>query len=114
MTPTRAEPTRTLISPHMVADRSESAALATARRLSQHPGAIGGAITLTVLVLLAVAAPLISPYDPYQVSTADRAQAPGAAHLLGTDSLGRDILSRVLYGARISLWLGVISVAIGA
>lgn len=59
---------------------------------------------LLVVVLLSVLAPLIAPYSPYEIGTAR--QAPDAAHILGTDDKGRDILSRILYGGRISLVIG--------
>jgi peptide/nickel transport system permease protein len=74
--------------------------------------AIGGGLIL-LLVLGALLAPLIAPYDPIKVETSQALLPPGAAHLLGTDDLGRDIFSRVLWGARISLSVGVISVSIG-
>jgi peptide/nickel transport system permease protein len=66
---------------------------------------IGGAMMLTV-VLAAIFAPLIAPFDPYEQNFADVLEPPGLAHLFGTDSLGRDIFSRVLYGARIDLVIG--------
>ncbi len=55
------------------------------------------------LALIAVFAPLLAPYDPYEAVLTDALQAPSAAHLFGTDKLGRDLLSRVIYGSRISL-----------
>ena len=73
---------------------------------------IGGVIVLT-LILIALSAPLISPYDPIQVDVAHNLEAPSSAHPLGTDDLGRDVLSRVIWGSRISLSVGVISVGIG-
>jgi len=65
------------------------------------------------LILIALSAPLISPYDPIQVDVAHNLEAPSPAHPLGTDDLGRDVLSRVIWGSRISLSVGVISVGIG-
>ena len=73
---------------------------------------IGGGLIL-LLVLSALFAPVISPYDPIKVDTSQALQSPSFQHLLGTDDLGRDIVSRVLWGARISLSVGVISVSIG-
>ena len=66
------------------------------------------------MVLLAVAAPLVTPYDPNFVEVGARLQPPSAAHWLGTDTLGRDVLTRVIYGARISLSVGFTVVLLGA
>jgi peptide/nickel transport system permease protein len=74
--------------------------------------AIGGGLIL-VLLLLAIFAPLVAPYDPVHVDTSHTLEGPNWAHLFGTDDLGRDVLSRVLWGARISLTVGLISVGIG-
>jgi peptide/nickel transport system permease protein len=63
---------------------------------------------------LAVSAPLIAPYDPMELHVRDRLQLPSRTYLLGTDELGRDLLSRVIYGTRVSLSVGVISVGIAA
>ena len=79
---------------------------------TKYLGAIS-AIILVVFLFAAVAAPFIAPYDPVAVDTPVALQAPGAAHIFGTDELGRDMFSRVLYGARISLLVGLGSVAIG-
>ncbi len=67
---------------------------------------------VAVLILVAVFAPLIAPYDPYAIELTNRLAKPSATHVLGTDELGRDILSRIIYGCRISLSVGVISQAI--
>jgi peptide/nickel transport system permease protein len=85
------------------------------------PGRWGFALSL-LLVVLAVAAPLLVPYDPAAQHLAVRLAGPGLAHWMGTDELGRDILSRVLYGARVSMFVsvtvvlggGLIGLAIGA
>jgi peptide/nickel transport system permease protein len=73
---------------------------------------IGGTI-ITFLLLVALAAPLVAPYDPVHVNVSVRLEPPSAAHLFGTDDLGRDVLSRVIWGSRISLSVGFISVSIG-
>lgn len=73
--------------------------------------AAGGALAL-LLVLGALLAPALAPADPLGMNPAARFAAPGAGHLLGTDQFGRDLLSRILYGARISLGVGVASVAL--
>src|SRR5207247_2598409 len=65
------------------------------------------------VVLISAFAPFVSPYDPVKVSITDSLIPPGANHLFGTDDLGRDVLSRVIWGSRISLSVGVISVSIG-
>jgi len=91
-------------------------AAAVWKRFRRHPGAIGGSIVFALLVLLVVFAPL-SPYDPELSTMAERYQPPSLRHPMGTDALGRDLLTRVLYGGRISLTVGllvvVISVTIG-
>ncbi len=81
--------------------------------LSKSKTAIVGAIMLVVIVALASLAPLVAPYDPIDTSLRERFEPPSQKHWLGTDQLGRDILSRLLYGARISFLLGAGSVAIG-
>jgi peptide/nickel transport system permease protein len=86
----------------------------TIRRLRRNPGAVAGAVVLAAIVLLALLAPTIAPYDPIdQDSQAIRA-APRRDHLFGADSFGRDVYSRVLYGGRKSLPVGVVAVLIGA
>ena len=72
---------------------------------------IGLALTLIVL-FVAVASPLIAPYDPIAVDSAQRLQPPSAEHWLGTDQQGRDVLSRTLYGSRISILSAVVIVAL--
>jgi peptide/nickel transport system permease protein len=72
---------------------------------------IGGAIVL-VLALMAVAAPLLSPHDPHKPDVKRILERPSTRHWLGTDQIGRDVLSRMLYGARVSLAVGFVSVGI--
>jgi peptide/nickel transport system permease protein len=71
-----------------------------------------GAVLIALVVALAIFAPLIAPSGPIDTDYTARLQAPSRAHLFGTDNLGRDIFSRVLYGARIDLQVGVISVVL--
>jgi len=80
----------------------------------RNPLVLGGAVVVLLWVVVSVAAPLIAPYGPLTQKVVDRLQSPGIAHPFGTDALGRDILSRVLYGGRISLPVGflVVSVAL--
>jgi peptide/nickel transport system permease protein len=75
-------------------------------------GALGGAILLA-LILTAIFAPWIAPHDPQETSVALQYAPPGSARILGGDQLGRDVLSRLIYGARISLSVGLLSVGIG-
>jgi peptide/nickel transport system permease protein len=72
-----------------------------------------GATILAIEIILALAAPWIVPFDPYQQNPLAALQPPSATHWFGTDDTGRDLLSRVIYGARISLRVGLISVMIG-
>ena len=82
------------------------------RRLFKNKAAVAGAVVLVVLIVLAVLAPWIAPY-PYAYQNLDLgASPPSSAHLLGTDVLGRDLLSRILYGARISLLVGFIATTV--
>ncbi|MCZ7571333.1 MAG: ABC transporter permease [Ardenticatenaceae bacterium] len=83
------------------------------RQMRRNRFAIAGIIILVILVLMAIAAPWIAPHDPYALDLKAALQplnSPG--HLLGTDDLGRDLLSRLIYGARISLTVGTIVVGI--
>jgi peptide/nickel transport system permease protein len=78
-----------------------------ARRIARHnPLGTMGAVLAIALTLCAIFAPLLAPYDPARISLPDRLSGPSAAHWFGTDELGRDILSRVIYGARISMFVG--------
>jgi peptide/nickel transport system permease protein len=72
-----------------------------------------GAAFILVLITVAVFAPLVAPSNPVETHPALAYRAPGGEHLLGTDNLGRDVLSRVIWGTRVSLEVGVISVTIG-
>jgi peptide/nickel transport system permease protein len=87
--------------------RHESMSRMLIRRFMRHHLAVAGLVVLTLLVLSALLAPLIAPYDPNALSTSERLQGPSGSHWLGTDDVGRDILSRVLYGGRISLLIGI-------
>jgi peptide/nickel transport system permease protein len=80
----------------------------------QKLGVVACAI-LAIMTVMAILAPLIVVgQDPYRMSSAHVLQPPGAGHLMGTDELGRDVFSRVVYGARISLWVGFIAVGISS
>ena len=82
------------------------------RRLCRNRAAIAGAGIVAVFVFLAVLAPILVPFNPVQGNLNDRLQPPGATHWLGTDELGRDLLSRILYGARVSLQIQVVAVVL--
>lgn len=73
---------------------------------------MGCAIFLVALVLAAIFAPWVAPYPPNQTEMLNRLAPPSAQHWLGTDTLGRDTLSRIIYGARVSLLVGVVAVAL--
>lgn len=74
--------------------------------------AFAGLIIVLVIVFAAIFAPLIAPYDPYERNIRDRIASPSMTHPMGTDELGRDTLSRVIYGSRVSLTVGLVSVGI--
>ena len=81
-------------------------------RLSRNRAAIFGGIILLMLIILAVLAPLIAPYSYYYQDLNLGASPPSAEHWLGTDILGRDLLSRILFGARISLLVGFVATGV--
>jgi len=81
-------------------------------RFMRNRAAVFGALLVALVVVMAVFAPWLTQYDPVQASFMTVRQAPSAAHCFGTDELGRDVLSRLLYGARASLLAGVVSVGI--
>lgn len=82
-------------------------------RLRRDPVTLAFAAVLAAIILAAIAAPLLAPFDPYKESILLRLKPPGfRGHLLGTDELGRDMLSRLLYGGRVSLMMGVLPVVI--
>ena len=85
------------------------AARLTWRRIAQRPLGLIGGVMLLIALLVAITAPFIAPYDPYarvRVTIMDIYQAPSAAHPLGTDDGGKDVLSSLIYGARVSLIVG--------
>jgi peptide/nickel transport system permease protein len=81
------------------------------RSFQGNKAALAGAIVVSLIILIAIFAPLLAPYGPEAINLRSRMQPPSAAHWFGTDELGRDILSRVIWGARPSLMVGVVSVA---
>jgi peptide/nickel transport system permease protein len=82
------------------------------RRSIRTPAVVTGLAVVSLLVLIAVAAPLISPHDPLFQDYGAVLEKPSPTHLLGTDNIGRDILSRIIYGSQVSLLVGVVAVGI--
>ncbi len=82
------------------------------QRFRGRPAAVVGLVIITLFVVAALAAPWITPYDPVQTSWTAIRKAPSAQHWMGTDENGRDVFSRVVFGARASLLAGVVSVLI--
>ena len=82
------------------------------RQLRRSKGAMIGLVLLLFLTVVALSAPLIAPYDPIELNSQDYLQSPRTEHLFGTDQYGRDVFSRVVFGTRISLVIGLISVGI--
>ncbi|MBW1671508.1 MAG: ABC transporter permease, partial [Deltaproteobacteria bacterium] len=81
-------------------------------QLGNNPLAVAGLLIVGFLCIVALSAPWLAPYDPQAIDTWHILESPSMAHLLGTDPLGRDCLSRLIYGARISLLVGIIAVGI--
>ena len=75
--------------------------------LRRHPLLVIGAVLLAAMALVALAAPWVAPYDPTAMNVLQRLKPPGAAHPFGTDAMGRDVFSRVLWGGRVSLIVGI-------
>lgn len=84
------------------------------RRLGRNRVAVIGTLIVLVMAVIAIAAPLIATHDPYAFVVADRLQPPSTQHLFGTDSMGQDVFSRVIYGTRTSMIVGLcVSVSAG-
>ena len=92
--------------------KSESYFASVWTEFRKNRAAVVGMAILSAIILAAIFADMLAPCDPYLQVYAEALQPPSAAHWFGTDEFGRDIFSRVLYGARISLLVGVVSVAI--
>src|SRR3954452_7121052 len=82
------------------------------RRFIHRPVAVAGLAVIALFIAVAIFAPLITPYDPVQTSWSAIRKAPSLAHWMGTDENGRDVLARVVFGARASLLAGVVAVLI--
>ncbi len=83
-------------------------------RMRRHPRVTACACFLLFLWAISLSAPLIAPYDPYAVNTHNLTQTPSLAHLMGTDELGRDSFTRVLYGGRVSLIVAIVVVVLSS
>src|SRR5215470_8221737 len=98
--------------PHQPPRELDSSSNSLLRRMLE-TRLVGTGLAITAIVLLcALAAPLLAPYDPNEQDYLAITDPPSANHLLGTDDLGRDVLSRIIYGSRVSLEVGLIAVAI--
>jgi len=82
------------------------------RQFLRHKGAVIGALLVLAFLFVAFTAPWLAPHDPLAQNLAQRLEAPSAQHVFGTDDFGRDVISRVIWGSRVSLRLGLVSVAI--
>lgn len=99
--------------PDAFAARPRPAPLRLLAALRANPVLAGALAVMVALVVAALAAPLLAPFDPFEMRVGPRLSPPGGDHLFGTDELGRDLFSRVLYGARLTLWVGSVAVGIG-
>ena len=93
--------------------KKKSQIMETWRRFRRNKLAMTGLIIVVFLILVAIFAAVISPYSPSAASVADRLQYPSRAHLLGTDNYGRDLLTRIIYGTRVSLIISLLALLIG-
>src|SRR3954453_10899872 len=94
--------------------RPQGPAILAVRRFFRRPIAVAGLFVILLFVAVAVFAPWVAPFDPTATSWSAIRKAPSAAHWMGTDENGRDVMARVLYGARASLLAGVVAVLIAA
>jgi peptide/nickel transport system permease protein len=85
-----------------------------ARVFFNRPVVVFGFVVLLIFIIMAIFAPFLAPYDPYETSPYDSLLQPSSKHLLGTDLNGRDTLSRLIYGSRTSLVIGIVTVVVGA
>jgi peptide/nickel transport system permease protein len=93
--------------------RPVSPTAAALGRLLRNPAGLVGLLGVSTLAAAALGAELLAPFDPLEQHARDRLLPPGRVYLLGTDELGRDLLSRIIYGSRISLAVGLLSVSLG-
>ena len=98
----------------VVSPASRNAALALLRAVARHRLAAVGLVIIAALIFIAIFAPLLAPYSPIQQDLYRVLAPPSPIHLLGTDNLGRDLLSRLIYGTRVSLFVGIVSSLVSA
>lgn len=110
---TLANSQETAKAPIPVSKRKIRGAMLAKTLLKNKMSLVGGSIVLFYIILAALA-PVIAPYDPYEIDLVNKLQPPSAEHIMGTDDKGRDIFSRILYGSQLSLAVGFVSVFIGA
>lgn len=101
-------------SPSIFRSARFAAAKQTARPFVRNKRGIVGFTILLLLVLTATVGPLFAPYDPNAINIEDQLVGPSLDHLLGTDGVGRDVFTRLIYGARISLYVGIVAAGIAA
>lgn len=94
------------------AAKGESLFKMSGRRFLRNKGAVTGGIIIMIFILTAAFSPVIAPHDPLESNLEDALKGPSGKHLLGTDEQGRDLLSRIIYGGRMSLAIGVVAVSI--
>ena len=108
----RGDHTSTVAAVPVTKARSRSPTAILVRKLFRRKLVLAGAAILVVVTLLALFAPWITPFGPMTMKISDRMQSPRLAHWFGTDELGRDVFSRVVFGARYSLMIGASVVVI--
>jgi peptide/nickel transport system permease protein len=91
-----------------------SAVLDILGRVARDPLGLLGLVLVIIVLAAAIFAPVISPYDPAKIDVMHKLQSPSAVHWLGTDQLGRDTFSRIIYGARVAMGIAVSSIGLGA
>ncbi len=96
----------------MINGSSRSYARIFINKFSRDHLAVAGGVIVIVLFIVAIFAPFLAPYDPAMINTKNILAEPSLSHLCGTDDLGRDVFSRMLYGARISLTVGFVAIGI--
>jgi peptide/nickel transport system permease protein len=109
-----ANPDIKVIAPLPINKRKKRRALELLQALAKNKMSLIGGSVVLIYLLLAIFASIIAPFDPYEIKLLDKLLPPSMEHLMGTDDKGRDIFSRILYGSRLSLTVGFVSVFIGA
>ncbi len=100
--------------PSLRTTRNESPSLRIFRRTFHNRGALLGAIVLILLIAASVGAPLLTSQDPNAIDPTQTMKPPSLAHPMGTDNIGRDVFTRFVYGGRLSLWVGMLAIVLGA